>query len=157
MTVHNEAKKEEIAKTVIMMGDPLRAQYIAEKYLQDSKLVNKVRNMYAYTGKYKNNQITVMAHGMGIPSIGIYATELYKFYDVDNIIRIGTGGNLTKDIKISDIILTTSSYSLSLFNTEINGETQREYLATKELNDKIENTAKKLNTNIQKGKILCTD
>ena len=104
MTVHNEAKKEDIAKTVLMLGDPMRAKMIAEKYLDDYKLVNSVRGMYAYTGFYKGNRITVMASGMGIPSIGIYSYELYKFYDVDNIIRVGSCGTYIKDLNLYDIV-----------------------------------------------------
>ena len=98
MTVHNEAKKEDIAKTVLMPGDPMRAKMIAEKYLDDYKLVNSVRGMYAYTGFYKGKRITVMASGMGIPSIGIYSYELYKFYDVDEIIRLGTCGGYGEEL-----------------------------------------------------------
>ena len=100
MTPHIEAKLGEIAKTVLMPGDPLRAKYIADTYLTDVKLVNKVRNIYAYTGHYKGKEITVMASGMGMPSIGIYSYELYKFYDVENIIRIGTFGAYTKDLDL---------------------------------------------------------
>lgn len=157
MTIHNEAKKNQIAKTVIVMGDPLRAKYIADKYLNNPKLVNQVRNMYAYTGTYKGKNITVMGHGMGIPSIGIYATELYKFYDVDNIIRIGTAGSLKKDIKITDLILANSAYSLSTFNQSVNGENAREYCASDSLMETIEHTAEKLNLKIYKGKIISTD
>ncbi len=91
-TPHNEANIEDIAKTVIMPGDPLRAKYIAEKFLDDFKLVNKVRGMYAFTGYYNGKRVTVMASGMGMPSMGIYSYELFKFYDVDNIIRIGSCG-----------------------------------------------------------------
>ena len=104
MTPHIEAKKEEIAKTVIMPGDPLRAKFIAETYLEEYRLVNQVRGMYAYTGKYKGKEVTVMASGMGMPSIGIYSYELFKFYDVDNIIRIGTCGAYTDKIKLYDVI-----------------------------------------------------
>ena len=89
MTPHNEAKKEDISNIVIMPGDPLRAKYIAENFLDDYKLVSSVRNIYAFTGSYKGKRITVMASGMGMPSMGIYSYELYKFYDVDTIIRIG--------------------------------------------------------------------
>ena len=89
-TPHNNAKIGEIAKTVIMPGDPLRAKYIAENFLENSKLVNSVRNMLAYTGTYKGKEITVFASGMGMPSMGIYCYELYKFYDVETIIRIGS-------------------------------------------------------------------
>ena len=104
MTPHNEAKKEDIAKTVIMPGDPLRAKYIAETFLTDYKLVNSVRNAFAYTGFYKGKRVTVMASGMGMPSIGIYSYELYKFYDVDNIIRVGSAGSYSKDIKLYDVV-----------------------------------------------------
>lgn len=115
MTAHIEAKKEEIAKTVIMPGDPLRAKFIAETYLDNYKLVNQVRNMYAYTGYYKDKRITVMASGMGIPSIGIYSYELYQFYDVDNIIRVGTAGSYSKDLNLYDIVLVSASYSDSSY------------------------------------------
>ncbi len=90
MTPHNEAKIEDIAKTVLMPGDPLRAKYIADNFLTDAKLINTVRNMYGYTGYYKNKKITVFASGMGMPSMGIYCYELYKFYGAQNIIRIGS-------------------------------------------------------------------
>ena len=98
MTPHIEAKLEEIAKTVIMPGDPMRAKFIAENFLTDYKLVNNVRGMFAYTGYYNDKQVTVMASGMGMPSMGIYCYELYKFYDVENIIRIGTAGAYTADL-----------------------------------------------------------
>lgn len=115
MTVHNEAKKGEIAKTVLMPGDPMRAKLIAEKYLSDYKLVNSVRGMYAYTGLYKGKSITVMASGMGIPSMGIYSYELYKFYDVENIIRIGSCGSYLKDLDLYDIVIAESVYSKSTY------------------------------------------
>ena len=97
-TPHNEANLGDIAKTVIMPGDPLRAKYIAENFLENFKLVNQVRGMYAYTGKYKDIEITVMASGMGMPSMGIYSYELYKFYNVENIIRIGSCGSYSPDL-----------------------------------------------------------
>ena len=104
MTPHNEAKKEDIANIVIMPGDPLRAKYIAENFLEDYSLVNSVRGMYAYTGYYKGKRLTVMAHGMGMPSVGIYTYELFKIYDVESIIRIGSCGGYTKDLNLFDII-----------------------------------------------------
>ena len=91
-TPHNEANVGDYAKTVIMPGDPLRAKYIAENFLENYRLINSVRGIYAYTGKYKGKEISVMAHGMGMPSMGIYCYELYKFYNVENIIRIGSCG-----------------------------------------------------------------
>jgi purine-nucleoside phosphorylase len=103
MTPHINAKKEEIAKVVLMPGDPLRAKTIAEKYLTNLKLVNEVRNMLMYTGKYKNIKVTIAGSGMGCPSIGIYSYELFKFYDVDYIIRIGSAGSYNSDIKVYDI------------------------------------------------------
>ena len=109
MPVHNEAKPGEIAKTVVMPGDPMRAKYIAENFLEDYKLVNQVRGMYAFTGKYKGKEITVMAHGMGMPSVGIYSYELYKFYGVENIIRIGSCGGYTEDLKVLEVVLVDNS------------------------------------------------
>lgn len=100
MTPHISSKNDEIAKVVLMPGDPLRAKYIAENFLENSKLVNSVRNMLAYTGTYKGKEITVFASGMGMPSIGIYCYELYKFYNVDTIIRIGSCGAYTEDLNI---------------------------------------------------------
>ena len=97
MSIHIGAKKEEIAKLVLMPGDPLRAKYIAENFLEDAKLVTEVRGMLGYTGKYNGKKITVMGSGMGIPSMGIYSYELYNFYDVDTIIRIGSMGSISKN------------------------------------------------------------
>ena len=105
MTPHNEAKKEDIAKIVLMPGDPLRAKYIAENFMENVRLVNSVRGMFAYTGTYKGKEITVMGHGMGIPSVGIYTHELFKFYDVDCIIRIGSCGGYIQDLNLKDTIL----------------------------------------------------
>ena len=97
-TPHNNANKGDFAKTVIMPGDPLRAKYIVENFFDDYKLVNDVRGMFAYTGTYKGKTLSVMAHGMGMPSVGIYSYELYKFYDVENIIRIGSCGGYSPDL-----------------------------------------------------------
>ena len=121
-TPHNEAKIGEIAKTVIMPGDPLRAKYIAENFLNNYKLVNSVRGMYAYTGTYKGKEITVMAHGMGMPSIGIYCYELYKIYEVENIIRIGSCGAYKPDLKLFDIILSENVFTESNFALTLNNE-----------------------------------
>lgn len=110
-TPHNEAKIGEIAKTVIMPGDPLRAKYIAENFLENAKLVNQVRGIYAYTGTYQGTELTVMASGMGMPSMGIYSYELYKIYGVENIIRIGSCGGYKPDLKLFDIILSKQVFS----------------------------------------------
>ena len=98
-TPHNEANIGDIAKTVIMPGDPLRAKYIAENFLEDVKLVNSVRCAYCYTGKYKSKKVSVMASGMGMPSMGIYSYELFQFYGVADMIRIGSCGSFNKDLK----------------------------------------------------------
>ena len=104
-TPHNAAENGQIAKTVLMPGDPLRAKYIAETYLEDVTCFNTVRNMFGYTGKYKGKEISVMGGGMGMPSIGIYSYELYHFYDVDQIIRIGSAGGLQDDVNVMDIVI----------------------------------------------------
>lgn len=103
-TFHNEAEQGQIGKTVLMPGDPLRAKYIAENYLEDAFCYNRVRGMNGYTGYYKGQQVSVQGSGMGIPSMGIYAYELFNNYDVDNIIRIGTAGAIHKDVKVGDLI-----------------------------------------------------
>lgn len=157
MTPHNEAKKEEIAKTVLMPGDPLRAKMIAEKYLTNCKLVNSIRNMYAYTGYYKDKLVTVMSSGMGIPSIGIYSYELYDKYDVDNIIRIGSTGAYTESINLYDTILVTDSYSLSTYAKVMDNYDENVVAPSKELNDAIELVANKLNKKIIKGRIYSSD
>src|SRR5471030_2490341 len=99
-TPHNGGKLGEIAKTVLMPGDPLRAKFIAETFLEDVVQFNSVRNMLGYSGTYKGKRISVMGGGMGMPSIGIYTYELFNYYDVDNIIRIGTAGSLSKNVHL---------------------------------------------------------
>ncbi len=115
-TPHNAAKPGDIAKTVLMPGDPLRAKFIAETYLENPVCFNTVRNMLGYTGTYKGRPVSVMGGGMGIPSIGIYSYELFNFYDVDTIIRIGSAGGLGKNVKMRDIVIaqgacTNSNYA----------------------------------------------
>ena len=156
-TPHNEAKLGEIAETVIMPGDPLRAKYIAENFLENARLVNKLRGMYAYTGTYKDKTISVMAHGMGIPSIGIYCYELYKFYNVQNIIRIGSCGGYKPELKLFDIILSEKVFSESNFALTLNNDNCHIVEANYELNNIIEKTAEKNNINIIKGNTVTTD
>ncbi len=156
-TPHNEANLGDIAKIVIMPGDPLRAKYISENFLEDYKLVNSVRGMYAYTGKYKGKQLTVMAHGMGMPSVGIYTYELYKFYNVESIIRIGSCGGYMPNNKLFDIILSEAAYSESNYALTLNNDDCHLSYSDKYLNDIISNTAKDLNINIFKGNTVCTD
>ena len=104
-TPHINATPEDFAKTVLMPGDPLRAKFIAENFLTNAKLINNVRGIHGYTGTYKGTPVSVMASGMGMPSIGIYSYELFNFFDVDNIIRVGSAGGMNKDIKVRDIII----------------------------------------------------
>lgn len=157
MTPHIEAKKTEIAKTVIMPGDPLRAKFIAENYLENYRLVSKVRNIYAYTGYYKGVRLTVMASGMGMPSMGIYSYELYNIYEVENIIRIGSAGAYTKDLNLYDIILTRGSYSESSFAKTQNGCEDNILYASDYLNKKILETAKELRMDITFANIHSSD
>ena len=156
-TPHNNAKLGDIAKTVIMPGDPLRAKYIAEKYLTDLKMVNDVRGMYTYTGKYKDKEITVMASGMGIPSMGIYSYELFHFYEVENIIRIGTCGGMDKDIKMLDLILVDKTYSAS--NYALVFDNNKCYIgdSSPKLNETILETSKEMGINIQKRNTICNE
>ena len=117
-TPHNAAKYGEIAPTVIMAGDPVRVKYIAENYLTDAVLYNDVRGIYGYTGTYEGKKVSVQAHGMGIPSIGIYTWELYNFYGVQKIIRIGTCGSYKRDVKLGSIIIAQGACTDSNYGTE---------------------------------------
>lgn len=157
MTPHNGAQKGEIAKTVLMPGDPMRAKFIAETYLQDAKLVNQVRGMYAYTGTYKGKEITVMASGMGMPSIGIYSYELYKFYDVENIIRVGSAGSYDINLPIYDLLLVENSYSDSSFARIQNNSTYDVVPSSEYLNQMIVETAQEKNQKITVGTTYSTD
>ena len=156
-TPHNEANKGDFAKTVIMPGDPLRAKYIAENFLDDYKLVNQVRGMFAYTGTYKGKEISIMAHGMGMPSVGIYSYELFKFYDVENIIRIGSCGGYKPELKLFDIVLSENVFSESNYALTLNNDDCHIVSSSKELNSIIENTAIETNTNIINGNTVTTD
>ena len=157
MTPHNEAKKEDIADIVLMPGDPLRAKYIAENYLENYKLINSVRNMLGYTGLYKGKRLTVFASGMGMPSMGIYAYELYKFYDVKSIIRLGSCGAYSPDLNIFDTILVNSSYTEGNFAYGLEGVDCHKAKADKELNLALENKAKELGINLISGDVLCSE
>ena len=157
-TPHIEAKKGDIAKTVLMPGDPLRAKFIADTYLENVKTFNTVRNMFGYTGTYKGKEISVMGSGMGMPSIGIYSFELYKFYDVDRIIRIGSCGAYTDQIKLYDVLLATSAYSESSYALTQSGTYKEAYTyPSLSLNNEIESSAKALNIPITKGVIHSSD
>ena len=119
-TPHIKATPADFAKTVLMPGDPLRAKYVAENFLTDARLVNNVRGIQGYTGTYKGAPVSVMASGMGMPSIGIYSFELYNFFGVENIIRIGSAGGLADDIKLRDIIIGMGACTNSSYQAQYN-------------------------------------
>lgn len=156
--VHIVAEKDSIAPIVLLPGDPLRAKYIAENFLEDAVLVNSVRNMLGFTGYYKGVRVTVMGSGMGVASVGIYAYELYHFYNVEMIIRIGSSGSLNPNAKILDVVLSTGAYSESSFeNTLIKCEDSF-IESSNELNKVILDTAKELNiTNLKYGPTYTSD
>ena len=156
-TPHIESELEDIAPVVLMPGDPLRAKYIAENFLEDAKLVNKVRNMFGYTGTYKGKKVTVFASGMGIPSIGIYSYELFKFYNVEKIIRIGTSGSFSPDIKLLDVVLSSGAYCKSYFDQLLDGVDVDFIQSSAELNRAIMNKAKERNLELKVGKTITSD
>ena len=156
-TAHNEANLGDIAKTVIMSGDPLRIKKIAEKYLENPKLVNSIRGIYAYTGTYKGHEVSVMAHGMGMPSAGIYFYELFKFYQVEKIIRLGSCGAYDKNLNLLDIILVDKSYTESNYSYTLNNEHVNISFSSKNLFKKLSDTANKLNIKITKGNVVSSD
>ena len=157
-TPHIETKdKDLIAKTVIMPGDPLRAKFIAETFLTDVVQVNAVRNMLAYTGKYGKKLVTVMGSGMGMPSIGIYSYELYKFYDVETIIRVGSAGAYAPHLNVYDVVLATHAWSESSYAKTM-GLTGRKTLpATKTANNRLKRAAAKLDIKLFEEVIHSSD
>ncbi len=157
MTPHNEANIGDIAKIVIMAGDPLRVKYIAENFLEKPKLVNSIRGMYCYTGKYKSKEISVMAHGMGIPSMGIYSYELFNIYDVDVIIRIGSCGAIKETLSLNDIILVNRSYTEGNYAYNFDNKHQQIAESTNEINEIIEQTAIDKKIKYVKGDMLCNE
>ena len=156
-TPHIESRKNSIASIVLMPGDPLRAIYIADTYLKNVKLVNEVRGMTAYTGYYKKKRITIFPSGMGIPSMGIYSYELFKFYEVDTIIRIGTIGSYIEELSLGDVILANKSISDSSFAKVQSNFKGKKINSTNRLNQLIESTAKELKTDLYKGSVYTTD
>lgn len=155
--IHVVTAKGNIAENVIMPGDPLRAKYIAEKFLDNPVLINNIRNMLGYTGTYKGKKVTIIGSGMGIPSVGIYSYELFYFYDVKNIIRIGTAGALNPNVKIGDVVLSTGCYSESSFAFQY-GRLYDKYIdSSLDLNMKILKVAKEKNINVALGPTLTSD
>ena len=157
-TPHIESKnKDEIAKTVLMPGDPLRAKFIAETFLTETKQFNGVRNVLGYTGTYKGRKISVMASGMGMPSIGIYSYELYKFYGVENIVRIGSCGGYTTDVKLYDVILTEDAWSESSY-AKVQGGYKKDVIeASPQLNQRLINYANELEIPVHIKRIHSSD
>jgi len=156
MSTHIESKLEDISSVVLMPGDPKRCEYIARKFLANSKIVNNVRGMTAYTGFYKSKKITVFPSGMGCPSMGIYSYELFKEYNVDTIIRIGTMGGYT-DLKLKDIVLVDNSITNSNYGKYLCNYPNINISGDMELNNIILNTSKELGLNIYKGNIYSSD
>ena len=157
MTAHIEAKLEDIASTVIMPGDPLRAKMIAEKFLKNYRLVNQVRNIYAYTGEYNGKLVTVMASGMGMPSMGIYSYELFKYYNVETIIRVGTCGAYTDKVNLYDTILASEVYSDSNYAYTQNGFKENTITGNESINNLIIEKAHELNIDLKIGTIYSSD
>lgn len=155
--VHIVTDKKNIAPLVLFPGDPLRAKYIAEKFLTNIKLVNKIRNMYAFTGYYKDKLVTVVGSGMGCPSASLYAYELFTFYGVEKIIRIGSAGANKENIKLMDTVLSTGAYSESSIAYQWGGYTDKFIKSNDELNEIIKETAKEQNIDIHVGPTLTSD
>ena len=158
--IHIEVeKKEDIAKFVLMPGDPLRAKYIADNFLENAKCVTSVRNMLGFTGTYKGVSLTVMGSGMGMPSMGIYSFELFHFFGVEKIIRIGTCGAVSPKANINDILLSESVYSESNFAYTYNNYRERVVMADKSLNENVVKAANELGLNdkLHKGMLTTMD
>ena len=156
-TPHNAAEKGEIASTVLMPGDPLRAKYIADTYLEDARCFNTVRNMLGYTGIYKGREISVMGGGMGMPSVGIYTYELYHVYDVEAIIRIGSAGALRDDIRLKDIVIGMGACTDSNYASQYQLPGTFAPIADYGLLEKAVNTARVQGVNVKVGNILSSD
>jgi len=149
--------KNLIAPIVLMPGDPLRAKYIADTYLDNVIQFNQIRNVFGYTGYYKEKRISVMASGMGMPSIGIYSYELYNFYDVKLIIRIGSAGSYSSDLNVRDLVLVSDAYSESNYAKAAFNISSHILKPTKKVNNILKSTAKKLNIEMKESRIHSSD
>ena len=156
-TMHIAAKADEIAKTVLMPGDPLRSEYIAKHYLENPKLVNDIRGVHGYTGTYKGKPVTVMASGMGQPSIGIYSYELFKFYDVDAIIRIGSCGAFHPDLHVRDLVIAMGSCTNGNFASQFNMPGTFAPIADFDLVRRAADLCREKGLNYKVGNILSSD
>ena len=156
-TAHNKANVGDIAEIVLMPGDPLRAKFIADKFLLDVEQFNSVRNMFGFTGTYNGKRVSVMGSGMGIPSIALYAYELYKFYGVEKIVRIGSTGTYKADIDIYSTILATAAYSDSSFAKNAYDDDNEFQYPSAKLNEDLKAAAKKLGIDLIEGKVWSSD
>lgn len=156
-TPHNLAQKGDFAATVLMPGDPLRAKFIADTFLENPRLVTDVRGMYGFTGTYQGRPVSVMGSGMGMPSIGIYSYELYTQYGVENIIRIGSAGSYTEKARLFDVVLATGAYSESSFALTQSGDPDDIQLPNAELNDALRASAAAQNIPLIEGVIHSSD
>ena len=156
-TPHINATPQDFAKTVLMPGDPLRSKFIAENFLENAKLINNVRNIQGYTGTYKGKKVSVMASGMGIPSIGIYSYELFNFFDVDNIIRIGSAGSINYDVKVRDIVFAMGASTNSDYARQFNLRGSYSAIADYDLLSAAVSKAKDCGANYHIGNILSSD
>ena len=156
-TPHNQAQMGEIAETVLMPGDPLRAKFLAETYLEDVKVFNTVRNMLGYTGYYHGKKVSIMGSGMGMPSIGIYAYELYNFYDVKKIIRIGSCGAIQKDVHLRDIVIAQGACTDSRFAHQFELPGTFSAISSYALLEKAVEKAKEKNLTYHVGNIVSSD
>ncbi len=157
MSIHIDAKKDQIAESVLLPGDPLRAKYIAENFLEDAKLYSRIRNAYGYTGRYKGVPVSVQATGMGMPSMGIYSYELMNEYDVQNLIRIGTAGSFNDSIKINDIVVALATSTDSNYHHAFALPSSYAPSASFELISKIYDLNKQKNLDIIYGNVVSCD
>lgn len=156
-TPHISAKQGDFAKTVLMPGDPLRAKFIAETFFENPVLVNNVRGVNGYTGTYKGKKVSVMASGMGIPSIGIYSYELFSFYGVENIIRVGSAGSISPQLKLRDIVIAQGACTNSNFVSQYGLPGNFAPLGSYYLLEKAVKTAKELNLPYKVGNLFSSD
>ncbi len=156
-TPHITAKLGDFADTVLMPGDPKRAKFIADNFLEDKVLVNDVRGVQGYTGYYKGKRVSVMAHGMGMPSVSIYAYELFNFYNVKNIIRIGTAGAMVKNLHVGDVVVSSGSVTNSNISQGMGMGVVDEINGNEELLKKANQVAKSMGKNVDNGKLLTSD
>ena len=156
-TPHISAEKGEIAPVVLMPGDPLRARFIADSFLDHAIQFNSVRGMLGYTGLYQGRPVSVMGSGMGMPSIGIYSYELFTEYGVESIVRVGTAGSYSPEIKLFDLLLVNGAYSESTYALTMNGQPSNIARPSEILNEKLRVSARRAKKSIREGMVHCSD